>query len=78
MEFLVSYFPLETTAHGDLEPKQQVLQAEQWEKLELAEMQMQILKRECRTQTGSAHCFYSCVLASGCLVQGSIFSRLLN
>lgn len=77
MEFLVSYFPLETTAHrdGDLEPKQQVQWAEQWE---LAEMQMQNLKRECRTKTGSTNCFYSCILTSGCLVQGSLFSRLLN
>lgn len=80
MGFLVSYFPLETTAHrdGDLEPKQQVQQAEQWEKLKLAEMQMQNLKRECRTQTGSTNCFYSCILTSGCLAQDSLFSRLLN
>lgn len=80
MEFLVSYFPLETTAHrnGDLEPKQQVQWAVQREMLKLAEMQMQNLRRECRTQTGSADCFYSCILASGCVVQGSLFSRLLN
>lgn len=80
MEFLLSYFPLETTAHrdADLGPKQQVQWAAQWEKLELAERQMQNLKKECRTQTGSANCFYSCILASECLVQGSLFSRLLN
>lgn len=41
-------------------------------------MQIQNLKRECRTQTGSANCFYSCILASGCLLQGSLFSRPLN
>lgn len=47
--------------------------AVQWEMLKLADMQMQNLRRECRTQTGSADCFYSCILASGCLVQGSLF-----
>lgn len=39
------------------------------------------LKREYRTQTGSADCFDSCILAwkiLRCLEQGSLFSRPLN
>lgn len=46
MEFLVSYFPLETTAcrDADLGPKQQVQWAEQLEELKLAECKYRIWK----------------------------------
>lgn len=83
VEFLVSYFPLEATAHrdADLGLNQQVDRAELRDESKVAEMQMQDLEKEYGTQTGGANCFDSCILAwkiLRCLERGSLFSRPLN